>query len=329
MLTPMAARIVTIGNFDGVHVGHAALVARARSEADALGGGPVVAMAFDPHPASVLRPGREPARLTSFERRAELLRELGADEVVRLEPTRALLENDPEAFLRWLMERSPPTAVVEGDDFRFGRGRAGDSATLQALGQRFGFDVHIVEPVEVALTDQTIVRASSTATRWLIAHGRVRDASVMLGRWYELKGVVVQGDRRGRELGFPTANIETGQLLPADGVYAGEAELDDGSVYVAAVSVGTKPMFGGRERTLEAHLLDAPQTPDGRIEGLDEYGWVVRVRLMGWVRDQTKFGSVAELVSQIGRDCERTARIVESCGGRAAIAGWAMEGASR
>ena len=108
----MAARIVTIGNFDGVHVGHAALLARARSEADALGGGRVVAMAFDPHPASVLRPGREPARLTTFERRAELLRELGADEVVRLEPTRALLENDPEAFIRWLMERSPPTAVA-------------------------------------------------------------------------------------------------------------------------------------------------------------------------------------------------------------------------
>ena len=170
---------------------------------------------------------------------------------------------------------------------------------------------------------------SSTVIRTAITSGDLDQACRLLGRRPTVFGEVVHGDHRGRSLGFPTANIKTGQLLPADGVYAGEAELDDGSVYVAAVSVGTKPMFGGHERTLEAHLLDAPQTPDGRIEGLDEYGWVVRVRLMGWVRDQTKFGSVAELVSQIGRDCERAARIVESCGGREAIAGWAMEGASR
>ena len=330
----MAARVVTIGNFDGVHVGHAALVARAREVAARLdrekdpGAGTkvrtsVVVMTFDPHPACILRPGSEPPRLTTFAQRERLLKDLGADEVIRLTPTARLLDQDPETFMRWVLDQATTLAVVEGDDFRFGRARIGNSTTLVALGTSLGFAVEIVEPVEAALADQTIVRASSTTVRWLVEHGRVRDAAAVLGRPYVIAGEVVEGDRRGRTIGYPTANIKAEQLLPADGVYAGWAILDDGRRFRAAVSVGTKPMFDGVGRTAEAYLIDAPLErvagsasplqPDedwGRIEGLPEYGWNIHVELVAWVRDQSRFDSIRALTDQIARDCTRIDRLL-------------------
>jgi riboflavin kinase/FMN adenylyltransferase len=213
MPAPAARTALTIGNFDGVHIGHAALVHRARGEVGE--GGRVVALAFDPHPAAVLAPGREPPRLTTFEQRSALLRAIGADEVVRLDPASGVLGQEAAAFLRHLAEWFAPTAIVEGPDFRFGRGRVGDVGLLQEQGRRLGFAVHTVAPVEVALTDQSIVRASSSVVRWLLSHGRVRDAAFVLGRSYELTGEVVPGDRRGRTIGVPTANLAAEQTLPA------------------------------------------------------------------------------------------------------------------
>ena len=350
----MAARVVTIGNFDGVHVGHAALVARAREMASRIdrekdpgegtqSGTSVVVMTFDPHPASVLRPGSAPPRLTTFAQRERLLKDLGADEVIRLTPTAQLLGEDPETFMRWVLDQTDTRAVVEGDDFRFGKGRQGDHATLSALGKSLGFGVEIVEPVEAALTDQTIVRASSTMVRWLVERGRVRDAAAVLGRPYAFSGEVVEGDRRGRTIGYPTANIKAAQLLPADGVYAGWAILDDGRRFKAAVSVGTKPMFDGVGRTAEAYLIDAPlegATVDvnrlqkdqgwGRIEGLPEYGWNIQIELFAWMRDQSRFASIKALTDQIARDCTRIDRLLSASCEVTTLHGsgiWSTEGA--
>jgi riboflavin kinase/FMN adenylyltransferase len=310
----MAGAVVTIGNFDGVHVGHAALVGRAREVARGKGAR-VVTMSFDPHPATVLRPGTEPARLTSWEDRERLLRGAGADEVVRLEPTRELLGMEPEEFVDDVVRRYSPVAVVEGPDFRFGKGRRGDLALLRELGARQGFSVEEVAAVEVALSDHTAAVASSTLVRWLVSHGRVTDAARVLGREYEVEGEVVRGDRRGREIGYPTANVRTECLVPGDGVYAGVGVLPDGPDVAAAISVGTKPTFGEHGRAMEAFLIfdpgpGRPGSPGGPIEGLPEYGWRLRLRFAAWVRDQVRFGSVGELLGQMGRDCERVREIV-------------------
>jgi riboflavin kinase/FMN adenylyltransferase len=296
--------VVTIGTFDGVHRGHAALLAEARR----LAAGRVVAMVFSPHPLSVLDPSQMPATLTSIDRRAALLQRLGADEVIRLEPTRELLGLSPEAFIDRVMERLHPSAFVEGANFRFGKGRAGDVRLLDALGRAKGFRVVVVEQVHAELTDQTLVPASSTMTRWLVSHGRVRDAARVLGRWYEMEGTVVRGDRRGREIGFPTANLRSECLLLADGVYAGAAHLPDGRLLPAAVHVGERATFDDARRTVEAYVLDwAGPLSDG-WPGAAEYGWPLRIEFRAWLRDQARFEGVASLVAQIHRDVARTRR---------------------
>jgi riboflavin kinase/FMN adenylyltransferase len=301
-----AQSVVTVGTFDGVHVGHRALVMRARALANASPGTRVVALVFDPHPLTVIRPGEAPARLTTFERRAALLGEAGADEVVRMEPTGQLLALSPEEFADHLQQELRPTAIVEGPDFRFGRGRAGDVRTLADLGAARGFTVDIVQSVEIALTDHTRAPASSTLTRWLLEHGRVRDAAIVLGRPYEMEGEVTRGERRGREIGYPTANLVSPTLAPADGVYAGRATLPDGRTYSGAISIGNKPTFGQRERAVEVFVMDLPGAVKNEpIQGLPEYGWTLRITFEHWLRDQMRFGSLDELLAQMARDCER------------------------
>jgi riboflavin kinase/FMN adenylyltransferase len=318
--------VVTIGNFDGVHAGHTALLARARELAAAGPAGTrVVALVFDPHPLTRIDPERAPERLTTFEQRTDLLGAAGVQEVVRLEPTGHLLGQSPEEFIGQLVADLAPIAIVEGPDFRFGRGRAGDIQTLCQLGRRHGFEVSVVEPVAVALSDHTLVTASSSITRWQLRHGRVRDAALVLLRPYEMEGLVVAGDRRGRRIGIPTANLDSPTLIPADGVYAGTATLPDGSRHPAAISVGNKPQFGGGARTVEAHILRLPESqpcqdhPQGSspdrssaqlasflpLPGLPEYGWRLRLTFEHWLRDQARFESVESLKSQIARDCGR------------------------
>lgn len=288
---------ITIGNFDGVHAGHAALVRTCR---DAVGPtGRVVAMAFDPHPASTLAPGKEPPRLTSFSRRAALLKELGADDVIQLQPTPDLLNLSPQEFIDRLVMPLAPACIVEGEDFRFGKRRAGDTHILRELGQSRGFEVRIPSAIEVSLADQLIVRASSTLTRWLIGHGRVRDAATVLGRPYVVEGQTLQGDQRGRTIGYPTANVHTDQFLPADGVYAGSITAPAGQTHLAAINVGKRPTFNGVQRRIEAFAMNS----DGSAAPLPQsYGWKTQVTFDHWIREDLRFDSVGTLVEQIARD---------------------------
>lgn len=289
---------VTIGSFDGVHLGHQALLRAARRKVGPEGR--VVALTFDPHPATVLVPGMVVERLSDFPRRSRWLADAGADEVVQLRPTPEFLAQSPSQFANDLVNRFHPAAIVEGTGFRFGKGRAGSLETLRELGRSLGFEVIEVPAVETVLTDHTIVPVSSTLTRWMLRHGRVRDAAKLLGRPYAVAGPVVQGEQRGRDIGIPTANIDVGELmLPADGVYVGEAMLEDGRVFRAAISVGTNPTFSSDSiRTCEAHLLDF----DGPV---GEYGWRLELFFHDWLRDQVAFANLSLLVEQIHRDIER------------------------
>lgn len=278
----------------------------------ARGGGCVVALSFDPHPRSILTPGKGPERLTTFDRRIALLRSCGADVVERLDAASGLLEMSAEDFVASLVERWHPSAIVEGSDFRFGKGRAGDVAVLRGLGARHGFRAEIVDPVPATLTDLTTVEASSTMARWLLRHRRVTDAGRVLGRAYEVEGVVARGDRRGREIGFPTANIETSCMIPGDGVYAGRAMLPDGRWLPAAVHVGPRSTFDNEVRTVEAAIIGWSGPFEDGWPGSTEYGWSVRVAFDAFLRDQARFEGVEPLVGQIRRDVARTMRLVGS-----------------
>jgi riboflavin kinase/FMN adenylyltransferase len=294
---------ISIGNFDGVHRGHQALVAAARAAAG--DDGEVVILSFDPAPILVLRPEVQPARLTTFEQRAALLKEAGADRVEPLRPTPELLGLSPQAFIEQVVAAHRPAAIVEGPDFRFGRGRAGTVRTLADLGSAHGYETIVIEPVEVGLVGQQIVTASSSMVRWLVERGRVADAAALLGRPYELQGTVVPGDRRGRVIGVPTANLDHGDaLLPADGVYAGVARRDDGGAWPAAISVGVKPTFTAAPRLCEAHLVgfDGP---------LDDYGWTMHLQCTRWLRGQIAFDGPDALQQQLRRDVARAASWVD------------------
>lgn len=299
--------ILTIGVFDGVHLGHRAILTEAREVAGRVGGGArVVAMTLDPHPASVLRPMSQPPRITSRCRKLELLKEAGADGAVVLEPTASLLEREPREFIAALAREWDTAAFVEGPDFRFGRGRRGDVTLLRELGGELGFETVVRGGVSMALEPLFEVPVSSSLVRWLIGCGRVREAAGALGRPFELTATVVRGERRGRELGIPTANLDAAELrdfiIPADGVYAGSAVVEgeagkEGGEHRAAISVGVKPMFGGRELTVEAHLLDyQPGDPDAL------YGRRLTLRFERWLRDQWRFPDVATLRGQLARD---------------------------
>jgi riboflavin kinase/FMN adenylyltransferase len=311
----MSSTAVTIGNFDGAHLGHAALVGRARGLVGP--GGRVVVLAFDPHPASVLRPGAEPARLTTFAQRVGLLRGVGADEVLRLEPDRALLSMTPDRFMDEVVRAFAPAWLVEGADFHFGKGRAGHVAELREIGGRLGFGVEVVEGVEAVLSDHAVVKASSSIARWLLERGRVGDASAVLGRPHEVTGVVTSGDRRGRTIGFPTINIEAEQMTPGPGVYAGRATLPDGRVLGAAVHVGERPTVGDGRFRLEAHLLGLPTSVGGGggwalVPGLEETGWRCSLRFEHWLRDPVRFDGVDQLAGQLARDCVRAGELLAS-----------------
>ena len=309
-----ARAAITIGNFDAVHVGHAALLAAARL---AVGdSGRIIVLCFDPNPLTVLRPEATPPRITTFAQRERALKALGATEVVPLRPTPEFLQQSPEQFIEWCAENWHPSAIVEGPDFRFGRARAGSITTLRDLEQRFGYRTLVVDPVDVALSDQSLVRASSSLVRWLVAHGRIQDACRVLGRPYEIEATIAAGDKRGRVLGFPTANLSTpDQLLPADGIYAGRAWRESVGEWPAAISVGSKPTFGTSERTCEAHLLDY----DGPV---DDYGWPIRLHFTHWLRDQLMFPDVEALVAQMRRDMARVRTIMsQSPGTRLQFAG--------
>jgi len=300
---------LTIGNFDGVHLGHRALIHRCR---DRIGPqGKVIALAFHPHPMAILALNHAPTPIEPFRLRAQRLLDAGVDKVVELAPTPELLGQSPQLFVDHLIDEYHPRVIVEGHDFHFGKRRAGTPTVLKELAGLRGVDVEIVPPVRVALTDQSIVTASSTITRWLLTHGRIRDAAFVLGRPHELTGTIIRGDQTGRTLGFRTANVSTESMLPADGVYAATAVLPDGSVVGGAVNVGVRPTVEGTDRRAEVHLINPDGSPwDGDDTLPDEYGWDITVRLIGWVRDQFRFASVDALSEQLARDVQRVAAVV-------------------
>jgi riboflavin kinase/FMN adenylyltransferase len=285
---------VAVGNFDGVHRGHQALVAGAVAAAHEAGGSAVV-LTFDPHPARVLRPQAAPSVLTTLAQKEERVAELGVERLVVLGFDAAVAELSPDRFARAVLrEALGARHVVVGESFRFGRGRAGDAGTLAALGEAMDFDVRVVPPVLHAGRP-----VSSSRVREALVAGDVVEAAALLGRPYELAERVVRGEGRGRTLGIPTLNLaRLEQLLPARGVYAGRCRTADGAWRLAVINVGERPTFGGRGLTVEAHLVDfAGELYDTRV----------RLAFHARLRGEQRFASAAELVACIREDV-RTAR---------------------
>ncbi len=292
--------VLTIGNFDGVHLGHQAIVKRARVMADEVGA-IVKAVTFHPHPAGVLGESRGPRGILGIHDKVGYLKAAGCDRVVVITPCRQLLEMAPRDFIEMLLVDHGAVGFVEGEDFRFGKNRGGDVALLEEMSQGRGFEVAIVGEQRVCLDDQLTVNVSSTFIRELILRGRVSDAKRCMGRAFEVRGRVVAGEKMGRTLGMPTLNIDWSHLADRvfvpHGVYGGRVMLPDQRERLGAISVGEKPTLGGRGGTvLEVHLLD--------FEG-DLYDQEVTVGFARWVRGQVKFPDVQELKKQLGRDVEK------------------------
>lgn len=282
--------VLTVGNFDGVHVGHQEILRRAR-----LRGRPVIVLTFDPHPIAVLRPGAAPPALTTPDERAERLLACGAGGVAVIETDAAFLARSAEEFVEQVvLGQFAPRAMVEGISFRFGHDRVGTMHTLAALLAGHGVVLETVEPVRLRLPDEPAeCEISSSLVRRLISSGRVAAAAAALGRPHALSGRVVGGAGVGRTLGFPTINLDaTGGLVPGDGVYGGVATIGARRC-VAAISIGSRPTFGGAHRVVEAHLLDA---------GGELSGSAVRLAFHIRVRDQARFDSPAALAQQIAAD---------------------------
>ena len=291
---------VTIGNFDGVHRGHRAVIARARARADELGV-PLVTVTFDPHPMAVLRPEHAPSMLTTLDERAALLADIGVDHVFALPFDVDVASWTPQEFVqKVLVDTLRARAVVVGANFRFGHRAAGDVAFLVAAGETAGFSAE-----GVALDGGPQVW-SSTYVRTCLAAGDVGGAAEALGRPFAVRGEVVRGDQRGRELGYPTANVPTDGLTaaPADGVYAGRLRrLDTGETYPAAISVGTNPTFDGvRYRRIESYVLDRTD--------LDLYGVEVEVEFVERLRGMTAFDGIDPLLEQMADDVRRTRELL-------------------
>lgn len=292
--------MIAPGNHDGVHRGHQALVRTARAHARGHGLR-AVALTFDPHPSVLLAPERAPTPLTTMARRSELLLAAGADDVVVQSFTREFANLPPEDFLQTLRARNA-RALVVGPDFRFGKARAGDVALLRAFGTRHALDVIVEPPVQVGGA-----RVSSSAVREAIAQGEVEHASALLGHVHELSGHVVEGDHRGRTLGFPTANLVSEPVLhPADGVYAVVVRVlaaeSVAPLIRGVANLGVRPTFGAG-RSVEVHLFD--------FSG-DLYGASLRVGFVKRIRPERKFSGLPELRAQIELDCQAARGTLEA-----------------
>jgi riboflavin kinase/FMN adenylyltransferase len=295
--------VVAIGVFDGVHYGHRAVIGKADMHAHRLGV-PSVVVTFDPHPDEVIRPGTHPALLSTIDHRCALLAELGVDAVCILPFTRELAALSPEQFVdQVLVSRFHAVAVAVGENFRFGHRAAGDPETLAELGLARGF---IVDSEPLVAGEGGVW--SSTYVRGLVRAGDVASAAYSLGREHRVEGTVVHGDHRGRELGYPTANLATTPhaAVPADGVYAARLVVapytEHAATHAAAVSIGTNPTFDGTERRVEAHVLDLHGSDD-----LDLYGAHVALDFVDRIRGQIRFegaDALADLVAQMARDVE-------------------------
>jgi len=286
--------VLTVGNFDGVHLGHTRLLERCRELAGDRS--PVVAVTFEPHPLSRLNPELAPPRLTPLELKYNLLESACVDILVELAPEPDVLTTTARDFFELLVNALGVHHLVEGPDFSFGKSREGN---IEALGQwsiGTSMRVHVINRVSVPLTSMHIVEVRSSLIRWLVAYGRMRDAAVCLGRPYILRGKIVEGFKRGRLLGMPTANFNCGQqMMPPDGVYAGRCKIE-GQSFPAAASIGTLPTFGEHPRQIEAHLIG--------FTG-DLYGKTLDLELLDYLRDQVRFKDVGQLKEKMRQDIVR------------------------
>ncbi|MBI1171712.1 bifunctional riboflavin kinase/FAD synthetase [bacterium] len=281
---------VAMGNFDGVHLGHQAVIDLARGTA------PLGIVTFEPHPREVFNPDAPPFRLMNAEARANRLAKLGVAELYQLPFDKALAGLSPQAFAQDILAAGLGVShVVVGSDFCFGKARAGKAQDLVALGQTFGFAVTVAE-----LVQQGGVEISSTAIRTALAEGRPRDAAAMLGHWHRIDGEVIHGEKRGRTLGYPTANMSVAGLhLPRLGVYAVRVEVLTGPQkghYIGAASLGVRPMFGLNQPNLETFLFDF---------NADLYGQHLSVALVDYLRPEMKFDGLPALMDQMAADCAR------------------------
>ena len=281
--------IVALGNFDGFHLGHQAVVSRAVARAFHERR-PVIVATFDPHPVKFFKPDLPPFRLTSLDQRERLFAHAGADAMLVFEFGAQLASMDAEQFIAEVLGRQIGAAgVVTGDDFSFGKGRTGDAALLATLGPAHGVAAEAV--AQVTLDG---VRISSGRIREALVEGDVGTATHMLSRDYAIEGVVQRGDARGRELGYPTANIELGDYQrPKYGIYAVRTTLEDGSEHPGVASLGVRPTFDPPRELLEAHLFDVE---------CDLYGKRIEVALHAFIREEKKFDSVDELTAQMQKD---------------------------
>jgi riboflavin kinase / FMN adenylyltransferase len=298
----MSGTAVTIGAYDGVHLGHRALL-RELSVLAAARGLSTVVVTFDRHPASVVRPASAPPQLTDLEQKLELLADCGIDRTLVIAFDRERADETAEHFVKEVLVRTlGARLVVVGEDFHFGHGRKGNVALLTELGRDYGFEV-----IGARLTGDG-EPVSSTRIRSLVAAGDVEGAAELLGRPHEVRGIVVHGDARGGPLGFPTANVEVGEdiALPADGMYAGYFTRGDGSVHQTVIYVGRRPTFyapGSAPVLVEAHLL--------HFEA-DLYGESSRVSFVSRLRDDQKFDSVDALIAQMHRDAAEAERVLSA-----------------
>jgi len=269
-----AGRVISIGNFDGVHRGHQHLLNQARSIVNQRSASGLTLVTFEPHPLTVIRPALAPPRLTSAAIKQQLLADAHIDDLVVLAPTPEVLNLTAEIFWQVLRDEVKPKALIEGRSFTFGKNRGGTVEDLRRWSSGTDVSVEIADPMEIALLNCQIVPISSSLIRWLLANGRVRDAAICLGRGYVLQGPVI----------------------PADGIYAARTNIN-GQTFPVALSIGTMPTFGDNDRQIEAHLIG--------FEG-DLYGQTLSVEVVDWLREQQKYPNADALLAQIDQDVRLT-----------------------
>lgn len=292
---PLTSSVVTIGNFDGVHIGHQALFHAVIEKAVAISG-TSVAITFEPHPVRVLTQNDHPPLITLYEQKVELIENSGIDTLVIIPFTHQFASMGARAFVKdLLVGRIGMKAIVVGKDYTFGRAREGDLALLKTLASEFGFNILVTD--WISLPEEGAGRISSTRIRQLVMEGKLHEARKMLGRHYQIRGTVIAGrNRGGRLLGFPTANIQlSDELCPKTGIYAVTVQHRE-RVYPGVANIGFSPTFDDHIFTVEVHILGFDQ---------DIYGQQIRVNFVARIRDEKKFTSVPELAAQIQNDVEK------------------------
>lgn len=292
----LTGSVVTIGNFDGIHIGHQAILRQARVEADRMQVS-VVVVSFEPHPGKVLFPQKAPEIIKTNKQKRDLLRANGVDYYFVLQFTPEFSRMEPESFIEDILVGTlGASAILVGEGFAFGRKRRGNVAMLREMGKNLGFEVVPVQHVEV--DGETV---SSSRIRTLLKNGRIRQANRLLGRRYYMEGIVIRGERLGRKLGYPTANmLSENELVPMLGVYTSHTTVG-GIRYDSVTNIGLKPTFGGQKIIVETHLFDF----DDEI-----YGERIRVEYLSFIRPEVKFERVEDLVAEIANDCDIAHRVI-------------------